>query len=55
MSEILSLSIDDPVVLESDISQDYNYTEFEEFRKAHNKKWHADYRKLIKVSKTPNK
>ncbi len=31
------------------------YTEFEEFRKAHNKKWHADYRKLIKVSKTPNK
>ena len=27
----------------------------EEFRKAHNKKWHADYRKLIKVSKTPNK
>ncbi len=27
-------------------------TEFEEFRKAHNKKWHADYRKLIKVSKT---
>ena len=27
--------------------------EFEEFRKAHNKKWHADYRKLIKVIKDP--
>jgi len=30
-------------------------TEFEEFRKAYSKKWHADYRKLIKVTKSSNK
>lgn len=29
--------------------------EFEEFRKAYSKKWHADYRKLIKVTKSSNK
>ena len=29
--------------------------EFEEFKKDYSKKWHADYRKLAKVTKYPNK
>ena len=37
-------------IKEKGLSQEYI-----EFQKEYSKKWHADYRKLIKVTKSPNK